>query len=397
MFVRAVAKKSHPLVLFLDDLQWADELSLQLISALVKDTENSGFLFIGSYWGNEVGFSDLLSNLINELESKQVQMTRISVVSILKEDVNKLIADTISMPHHLTKSLSDIVYKKTSGNVLLVTQLLQSLWDEDLLFFSLETKTWMWDLNAIDAKVIPDDVGMLLSGKILQLPQGCQYGMKLLACIGMRCEASILKLIMIKGKGFKGSVDEKELDFAIDEGLLKKEGTNHVFAHNQIQQAAYSLIPEDERGCLHRQIGHLLLKNVPENKVNDLFFTAVSQLNQGINHLGKDDERLHLQNLNLRAGEKAMSLADFLIASSYLKAGIDMFLGNHWEEYYDLSIQLYSAYAEAEYSICHFQEVGRVAETVIQSSKSFQDKQRVYTILIKALGVENKLEDAIKL
>eukprot|EP00957_Ditylum_brightwellii_P181370 13816329-Ditylum_brightwellii.AAC.1 len=128
---------------------------------------------------------------------------------------------------------------------------------------------------------------------------------------------------MAKGKDLEGDADGNMLDFAVDEGLLKKEGSNYVVAHDQIHQAAYSLIPENERCCLHRQIGLLILKSLPEKQVDDLFFTAVSQLNLGIKHLEKEDEKLDLQKLNLRAGEKAMSLAAFSIAASYLKAGID--------------------------------------------------------------------------
>eukprot|EP00957_Ditylum_brightwellii_P166534 12676847-Ditylum_brightwellii.AAC.1 len=115
----------------------------------------------------------------------------------------------------------------------------------------------------------------------------------------------------------------------------------------------------------------------------------------GTKHLEKDNERLDLQKLNLRAGEKAMSLAAFSIATSYLKVGIDMLPNNHWEKHYDLCIKLFSLYAEAKYSMCHFEEVGRVAGIVIKFGKSFQDKQRAYATLIKALGVENRIEDAI--
>eukprot|EP00957_Ditylum_brightwellii_P022440 1693249-Ditylum_brightwellii.AAC.1 len=169
----------------------------------------------------------------------------------------------------------------------------------------------------------------------MQLPRQCQYCMKLLACIGSKCDASTLKFVVAKSRDVEGEVDGQMLDFAVDEGLLKKEGSNYVFVHDQIQQAAHSLIPEHELGCLHRQIGYLILKHATENEVNDLLFTAVSQLNRGIQHSEKEDERLDLQKLNLKAGEKAMSMAAFTIAASYLKSGIDMFLDSHWEQHYD--------------------------------------------------------------
>eukprot|EP00957_Ditylum_brightwellii_P207982 15355391-Ditylum_brightwellii.AAC.1 len=169
-FVRVVATPSYPIIIFLDDLQWADELSLDLISTLVADTENPNFLFIGACRDDEADGNHPLMKHLNDLKRKNVDITSINVTSILKTDTNELISDVISLPPQLTKSFSRTVYQKTSGNVLLVIQFLQSLCDEGLLLFSLESNTWQWDAQAIEAKEIPDDVGLMMSKKILQLP-----------------------------------------------------------------------------------------------------------------------------------------------------------------------------------------------------------------------------------
>eukprot|EP00957_Ditylum_brightwellii_P203834 15336440-Ditylum_brightwellii.AAC.1 len=172
VFVRAIATPSHPIVLFLDDLQWVDELSLQLICALVADTEINNFLFIGSYRDNEIGNTHPLTTQLHDLKRKQVVTIDIHVECMSKDDVNTLISDTINEQEQLIRPFSDVVYKKTGGNALFVTQFLQLLWDEGLLFYSLEYNTWQWKIDDIDEKKLFDHVGALMAEKICQLPIG---------------------------------------------------------------------------------------------------------------------------------------------------------------------------------------------------------------------------------
>jgi len=408
-FFQTISTPAHPVILFLDDLQWADKLSLQLVCALVTNMETSNFLFIGSYRDNEIDINHPLSAELKELQ-KEASNTNIHVSSLTKENVNELISDTIHMPQELTITFSDIVYKKTGGNALFVTQFLRSLWDEGLLFFSLESKTWKWDIESIKRKEIHDDVGLLMSNKILQLPAECQHAMKLLACVGSSCDETTLSMFMRKEKGMKtktsgkrarrSAVENKDhflmLKLAIDEGLLKKEGSSYVFVHDQIQNAAYSLIPEDERGRMHKSIGRLIMKHSPEDKIEDLLFLVVDQLNRG--EVGKEErETTGLAKLNLKAGKKAMSEATFLRSASYFEAGVGVLCDGHWEDYYDLSLELHSLLAETQYCNGCFEIVGKIATIVLNNAKSLEDKLPIYIYLIKSLGAQNKHQSAIEI
>eukprot|EP00957_Ditylum_brightwellii_P029637 2239669-Ditylum_brightwellii.AAC.1 len=194
-----------------------------------------------------------------------------------------------------------------------------------------------------------------MSKKILQLPPECQLGMKLLACLGSKCDKSTLRLLVMDQKYLqkerfvkkrKQDADNINNEFsifdpAIDEGLLKEERSSYMFAHDQIQHGAYSLMLENERARLHHQIGHSILGKMSDDRVSDLLFIAVDQLNRGEIFMKEEHGRMKLAKLNLKAGEKAMSLATFLSSASYLEQGISLLCDDHWEKYYDLSLRLY--------------------------------------------------------
>eukprot|EP00957_Ditylum_brightwellii_P208459 15357551-Ditylum_brightwellii.AAC.1 len=252
------------------------------------------------------------------------------------------------MPPSSTTSLAELIYRKTGGNGLIATQFIQTLWWEGSLYFMLDNNSWAWDLKAIEAKSIPDDAVQLLLEKILQLPSAARCILQYLSCIGSSCHESILVLIISQGFPSKCF---PVLDLIIEEGLLNKEGAKYKFAHDQIQLAAYSLIPPDKRDCVHLQIGSMILKHASEEKLGSVIFIAADQLNRGTKFITDEDQKLQLAKLNLRAGEKAMSLGTFWSAVTYLKSGIDLLNNDSWTNMYDLSLQLHSSYAESLYSI----------------------------------------------
>eukprot|EP00957_Ditylum_brightwellii_P039824 3015307-Ditylum_brightwellii.AAC.1 len=180
------------------------------------------------------------------------------------------------------------------------------------------------------------------------------------------------------------------LELAVDEGLLRKEGSSYSFVHDQIQNAAYSLIPEDERGLMHKKIGYLILENSSNDRIEDLLFLIADQLNRGGMCIVEDRRRTALAKLNLRAGKKAMSEATFLRSASYFEAGIGMLCGDHWEEYYDLSLRLHSLFAEVQYCNGCFEIVGEITTIVLNHAKTLEDKLPIYNTLLRSLGSQQK-------
>uniref|UniRef100_A0A7S4VGD3 Protein kinase domain-containing protein n=1 Tax=Ditylum brightwellii TaxID=49249 RepID=A0A7S4VGD3_9STRA len=407
MMIGAIASPSSPLVLFLDDLQWADSSSLDLIEAVVTDSEIKCILFAGTYRSNEVNNAFPLTRFLADIAEKHISVIKIELENIGREAANDLISDAICKATLDSKMLADIVYRKTSGNVLFLTQFLQSLYAEGLFWFSLDTESWEWDYQGIETKTIPKNVINLLTERIVRLPVLTQHALNLLSCIGCACAESTLILFMNEigqnNTEKSNDISEREnnillaLEIAVAEGLVKKEGSLYVFVHDQIQSAAYSLNPEHQRGPLHLQIGNSILKNVPIGEMENVLFIAVDQLNRGTLSVNREDLKETIAQLNLRAGKKAMALAAFQSSASFFEAGISLLDEYCWDKMYELSLQLYGSYADAQFCIGHFDEVGQVTAVIIKHAKPLWDGLNAYSTLIKALGSQNKLRAAIEI
>jgi len=395
LFVRAISKPSQTRVLFLDDLQWADPLSLDLIESLVTDIENGSLLFIGCYRDNEVDEGHPLATKLRSIEKRQVQITNIYVGDLNKEDTNELIADLIQSPPNLTQSLSNAVYLKTSGNVLYILQFLSSIYAEGYLRFSLETKQWQWDTLMINSKIIATNAMELSSHKILRLPKQTQNALKLIACLGYCCEEFVIySMAAGNDTGNIGCVDLiASLEIAVAEGLIGHMGSCYKFAHDQIQLAAYSLIPKKHRACVHLWIGNQVWANTSASPEKALFI-AVGQLNKGAEAMKDEHERIELAGLNLLAAQKSKSLAAFLPAAFYLNTGISLLDKTSWVDQYNLSLQLFSACAEAEFCTGHFDEMNKKLQEVFSNARCLDDELYAFFTLTSSLMAQGKSYEA---
>uniref|UniRef100_A0A6V2LRZ4 Orc1-like AAA ATPase domain-containing protein n=1 Tax=Ditylum brightwellii TaxID=49249 RepID=A0A6V2LRZ4_9STRA len=348
--VKAIATPSNPVVLFLDDLHWADAYSLHLLTVLATDAyslhlltvlatdrEIKNFLFIGCLRDDEVGISHPLAVTLRGIQNRHTVVTKITVANIDREEINALISETFHFPASITISLTDIVYQKTKGNALCITQFLQSLHDGGLLQWSSVSNSWEIQIQSIEAEYVPDDAVRMFKSKILQLPVKTQLALKLMSCVGSSCSEYTLLLFLeekitinIEEEGMAKRTDKQGqrsemllfLNLAIHEGLVKKEGINYNFIHDQVQHAAYLLIPKEEKHLWHLRVGYNIWLNVPEKDEDKVIFIAVDQMNHGMSLIESEDKKIRLAKLNLRAGVKAMSLSTFSSCASY-------FLGCH--------------------------------------------------------------------
>mmetsp|Transcript_41737 Transcript_41737/g.61097 ORF Transcript_41737/g.61097 Transcript_41737/m.61097 type:complete len:756 (-) Transcript_41737:567-2834(-) len=410
--VKAIATPSNPVVLFLDDLHWADMYSLHLLTVLATDREIKHFLLIGCFRDDEMVISHPLAVALHEIQNRNVDLTKIKVANIETAEINALVSDAFHFPESTTAYLTDIIHQKTRGNILCITQFLQSLCDRGLLQWSSVSNSWEIKLRSIEADFVPDDPEKMFLRKILQLPVKTQLALKLMSCVGSTCSESTL-LLFLEDEMMKNIEEEKEveradkprqrsemllyLNVALPEGLVKKEGLNYKFIHDQVQHAAYSLIPKDEKHLWHLRIGKNIWMNVPKNDENKVIFIAADQMNLGMSSIKSEDEKMMLAKLNLRAGMKAMSLSTFSSCASYFSDGIKLLRKDHWENDYELSLHLHNYYAEAEYCNGNFSQAREVIKAVFDKSIAFYDRLRAYFVLIKMLGAENKLREALEM
>ncbi len=390
-FIELFTTSKHPLVIFLDDLQWADGASWKLIQLLMSGSE-TGLFLIGAYRDNEVGSAHPLRLTVEELQLIGVNVNQIFLSPLNLTTVNQLIADTLKEAPEQTKQLAELVVRKTHGNPFFMKEFLKSLHEEGLLYFDINKFNWNWDLEQIQAREFTDNVVELMTSKIQKLPVKTQQVLKLAACICNQFELETLAIVNQKSpKETAASLWE-----AVTEGLILPIGDayklieldiiselsnnldklvasprvqpitiEYKFAHDRIRQAAYSLIPEEQRQTIHRQVGELLWQNTSDKQLEQKIFDIVNQLNLGgelINSQVKPDE---LAKLNLIAGKKAKASAAYEPSLNYLKIGIGLLGEDGWQTEYKLTLELYVNAASTAYSCGDFQQMDELVQTVL--------------------------------
>ncbi len=390
--VNVLASAEHPLVLFIDDLQWADSSSLELLKVLMTDRDSEHLLCICAYRDNEVNASHPFIIMVDNLRQEGASVNSISIGNLTRQDVNQLIADAVSMPVQQTLALTDLVYLKTNGNAFFVGQFLKSLYQEQLLKFNFSELRWAWDIEKINEKNITDNVVELMAGKVLRLPGGTQSCLKSGACIGSSFDLEVLGIIEHRDE----EALKKDLHHALVEGLIVPVGEHFRFSHDRIQQAVYSLIPDGEKNKVHLSIGKLLLEKTPDNKKDERLFDIVNQWNWGKDIIETEADKALLAQLNLDAGRKAKQSSAFKSALEYFQSGIGLLKPDAWQSQYILCRDLQTGATEAAYLNGDFAVMDTHYQQVLGNVRDLLEKVKPYEIRILAYKAENKLLDAIK-
>jgi PAS domain S-box-containing protein len=407
-FIQVFTQSEQPLVIFLDDLQWADRASLQLIQLLMT-TSNSRCLFlIGAYRDNEVSNSHPLMLTINEIK-KEIKKTNtivnhISLTPLTTADLTELIIDTLYCTLEKAVPLAELIQSKTGGNAFFVTQFLKSLYTEDLLQFNYEQGEWQCNIKQVQERQATNNIVDLMVNNVQKLPPQTQTVLKLAACIGNQFDLERLAIVYEKSprqtaadlwaaiaQGFILPLNNayKLIEFDVI-GLLDQLSAEYRFVHDRVQQAVYSLIPDSTKQATHLLIGQLLLENTPTADRQQKLFDIVNQLNQGRVLIAVQSERDELAQLNLQAARKAKSSAAYQSAFNYFQIGLGLLRDDNWQQQYDLTLELYIGASESAYLIGDLEEMERLAEIVLQKSKKLLDKAKIYEVKVEALISKNQ-------
>ncbi|MBD1849460.1 AAA family ATPase [Leptolyngbya sp. ST-U4] len=410
-FIRVFCSPEHPLVLFLDDLQWADSATLKLLAVILDDAETGYLFLIGAYRDNEVSPSHPLMMALDLLRSKAVVIHEITLAPLALADISHLIADTLHSNVSSVQPLAELVIRKTSGNPFFVNQFLQTLYQESLLTFTTplnaDKPCWQWNITQIEALDITDNVIELMIQKLRKLPESTQQVLQLAACMGNTFDLQTLSII------YKRSPVDTHQDLlpAIEEGLVLPTSEltlasedlidTHLvslefrFLHDRVQQAAYALIDQSFKQATHLQIGRLLWQNTSSETLSEKIFEIVDHLNLGIELVTDPVERDRISQLNLIAGQKAKIAMAYVAAVEYLQAGIELLVEDSWTDQYELALALHTEAAESAYLSSDFEAVQRFVDIVQNCAKTLLEKVKVYEIQIQAHVLQNKLLEAI--
>ena len=316
-FLSVFTKAEHPLALFLDDLQWLDAATLDLLEDLLTQADVRRLLLVGAYRDNEVDAAHPLMRKLTVIRSSGAKVSEIKLGPLNPGHVGQLIADALGCATTSAAPLSELVHAKTSGNPFFVLQFLYALTDEGFLAFDHGAQRWSWDLGRIHAKGYADNVVDLMVGKLARLPDEAQRALQQLACLGNVADITTLAVVL-------GS-SEDEVHAALWEAvrpeLVERLPGTYRFGHDRVQEAAYSLIPEEQRAAAHLRIGRLLVARTPPQSREEVIFEIVNQLNRGAALITAREEREQLAELNLLAGKRAKASTAYASALTYLTAG----------------------------------------------------------------------------
>jgi predicted ATPase/serine phosphatase RsbU (regulator of sigma subunit) len=396
-FINIFTTCEHPLVIFLDDLQWIDSASLTFMQLLMSKTENHSLLLLGAYRDNEVSPVHPLMLTLNEIHQTTATVNELILGPLNFKSLNHLIADTLSCPLERAEPLTKLVTQKTQGNPFFTNQFLKFLHEEDLISFDLKAGYWQCDIAQVKARAVTDDVVEFMAGQLQKLPKNTQNALKLAACIGNQFDLATLAIVSDNSQTKTAAnlwkalqtglvIPQSEVykffqDSDAIKGLTQQTlSVSYKFLHDRVQQAAYSLISDDQKSITHLKIGQQIKAHTPTEVLDENIFDIVNQLNLGAELLTEQSERDELAQLNLKAGSKARKSTAYAAANRYLTVGIDLLSANSWQSHYELTLALYESAAEAAYLSGDFTQQEQLTEVVLSNAKSLLDKIKIFEV-----------------
>ena len=394
-FIAVFARPEHPLVVFLDDLQWADAPSLALMGLLCANPDSHNLLIIGAYRDNEVSASHPLTLTLNRIRDEGAAVQTILLGPLSPEDLNQMTADTLHQPQTNTLELSQLLLEKTGGNPFFVTQLLKEIHDQG--WFRLDPKSggWQWEMTQIEAAGMTDNVVDLMTGKIARMSLLTQRALKIAACIGNRFELALLAEIQDRSEIDTGS----DLWEAIQEGLVLTNKTEFRFLHDRVQQAAYSLIPQEDIGPLHLNIGRQLRQRTGQEELDERIFDIVGHLNAAMALINDPDERFQCSLLNLQAGRKAKASTAYESAWQHFQVAVDLLGAECWSVHHHHTMEVIRERADVAYLLGRFVEAEADLDDAMTHAANRYDQADIYLqkiIQYNQLGRYNDLVDVAR-
>ncbi|MFZ5563797.1 MAG: diguanylate cyclase [Thermodesulfobacteriota bacterium] len=389
-FVRVFARESHPLTIFLDDLHDADPESLSLLGHLAGEPD-IGALFIIAAYRSDAADRGPVESILEKTQAKGVPVERVQLAPFTPRQLNEFIALFLRCGTIKAEPLADVVYKKTNGVPFFVNQFLQTIYDQGLLELDMETG-WRWKAADIDRLEITDNVIDLMVGRIGALGDRAKETVLACSCLGGRFELDMAAALL--GRPIDDVVDD--LAEAVAADLLRAEGSLYHFQHDRIREAAYSLVPENERPGLHLRIGELLLGAAGDQELEENLFQIVYQFNRALPVLTDPDRRMDVARLNLRAGEKARAAAAHTAAVNYFSAAVSLLPDNRWETLHDLSWSLMRQLGEGLFLTGDAEGAQRVFDEMLDHTADPVDRSEVDRLVVMLYTAADKPDKALE-
>ena len=400
-FIQALCDADRPLILFLDDLQWADIASIRFIERMLLEGQTQHLLLLGAYRDNQVSAGHPLAIALKQLQKHDLAISQINLNPLSCDGIAALIGDTLDRTPDEVWEFAQLIERKTGGNPFFANEFLTALHGEQLLHFDRESRRWQWQIEAIEARSFTENIVDLTIAKLKKLPESMQEILSIAACAGTEFNLEAIAAI----SGYSCQETARCLKTAIDRNLifpLSDPDENlliqfYRFGHDRIQQAAYALIPDAQKESVRYQIGRRLLQTLSPAAKKERIFEIVSHLNHGQALISDEGKRDELAKLNLIASRKAKATAAYQVSHQYANAGIALLGENAWQRQYQLTLILHNLAAKLAYLCGDLDAMEACVETVEREAKSLPEKVNVYRNRIQAYASRNQPNEALAL
>jgi PAS domain S-box-containing protein len=390
-FLGVFAQPDHPLVLFLDDLQWLDTATLNLLQHLATHPDVRHLLLVGAYRDNEVGPSHPLRQILARIRATGGRVQETVLTPLLPQDVERLIADSLRCSQATAQPLAQLVHEKSEGNPFFAIQFFTALAEEGLLRFSPPKAAWTFDVARVRAKVSTENVIDLMAIKLTRLSDKARHALGQLACLGN--VAPVATMALVQGKP-EEEID-RELWEAVLAGLVFRLNGAYKFLHDRVHEAAYALIPEGDRAATHLRIGRVLVSKTAPDELEDAIFDIVNHLNRGADLMTAQGERERVIALNLMAGKRAKRSSAYASARNYFARAASLLSPNAWTLRHADTFELHILLSECEYLVGDFAAADTLFDMILGKARTDLEEARVYSLRIKLYQVAGKYDEGL--
>ncbi|MCT2537000.1 AAA family ATPase [Aquibacillus koreensis] len=407
-FVDLFAQKEHPLVIFLDDLQWADRATLDLIQHLLTNKGERSLVIVGAYRDDEVQIGHSFGTMLSQITETQISFRNVRVKPLTYEDIIAWVTDILAAENQKAIQLVDYVYRITKGNPFFITQLLQSLYEEQIIAFDQSIESWQVDMDQLSDIPITETILDFLIKRVDHLPDQTKYMLQLASCVGNQFHPSLLANLtgekekdvaeklqvgVQEGHVIPTNLGEQLRETDDDEFSRNKTTLTYVFTHDKVHQALYTSMSEEERKGNHLKIGEILARSYSPSQLKGNIFSVVNHFNQCIDRL-TCEERLKLMEWNFLAGEKSKSSAAFQEAYRFFSLAMDLLPANGWSEYPEQTRKIMTSLGEAAYLNQLFDQAEHTFKEVLNNAQTNQEKLIIYRLKIMLYTHIHEVEKA---
>lgn len=393
--LKVFAGAEHPVAIFLDDIQWADSASLDVLSYLAGVDAPKYLMMIVAYRSEEVGPAHPTRAFLNKIEKERSKVTKLEVTPLILPAVIELLQDTLRSDEHEVAPLGEVVLRRTSGNAFFIRTFLAHLYETGIFTFDTASKRWRYDVSQIGQLNVTDNVAQILLNKINALGDRPAKALSFAACIGSVFDLATLSLLL----GENATQTAQDLWTAVNEGLIIPRGSDYKliastglkgydyakvtfkFAHDRVQRASHDLIAEDTRSATHYQIGRLLIASLPKDGRREQVFTLVDHLNYGLSFSLPDKEKAELAELNVEAGQKAQDSGAYTVAVNYYQNALTLIGEDGWNANYSLISSVYFGLGRSLHAMDRYEEGVKVLAVAEKRLKTPLEKAQALELM----------------